>query len=77
MVNEISEKLNKKYGSKLAWNAEEYVKYKYHVESARISAVYNLIGDFEDWAALTAEEEDHLYKIIKVLSDYLNYLEGE
>ena len=74
MVKEVVEKLNKKYGSKIAWNADEYVKYKYHVESARISAIYNLIGDFEDWVALTEEEEKHLNKIIKDLNDYLEYL---
>ena len=44
MVKELSEKLNKKYGSKLAWNAAEYVKYKEQVESARIDAINGLIS---------------------------------
>ena len=47
MVNEISEKLNKKYGSKLAWNAEEYEEYKEQVKTARIGAVWGLISDFD------------------------------
>ena len=48
MVKKLSEKLNKKYGSKLAWNAAEYIKYKEQVESARIEAVLGLISEFNN-----------------------------
>lgn len=74
MVKDVVEKVNKKYGSKIAWNADEYAKYKYHVEMARINQVYSLIGDLEDWVVLTDEEGKHLNKIIKDLNDYLEYL---
>ena len=74
MVKELSEKLNKKYGSKIAWNAAEYVKYKEEVESARIDAINGLISKFNNWSVLSDEEEDHLNKIIEDLKNYLNLL---
>ena len=74
MVKELSEKLNKKYGSKIAWNAAEYVKYKEQVESARIDAINGLISKFNNWSVLSDEEEDHLNKIIEDLKNYLNLL---
>ena len=74
MVKELSEKLNKKYGSKIAWNAAEYVKYKEQVESARIEAIIDLISEFNNWSKLSEEEEDNIDKIIKDLKNYLKLL---
>ena len=74
MVKESSEKLNKKYGSKLAWNEAEYVKYKEQVESARIDAINGLISEFNNWSVVSDEEEDQLYNLIQDLKDYVNLL---
>ena len=74
MVKELSEKLNKKYGSKIAWNAAEYVKYKEQVESARIDAINGLISEFNNWSTLSNEEEDQLYNLIQDLKNYVNLL---
>lgn len=73
MVKE-EEKLKKKYGSKLAWNEEEYIKYKDQVESARIEAIMGLISEFNNWSILSKEEEDQLDKIVEDLKNYLNLL---
>lgn len=67
-------KLKKKYGSNLAWNEEEYIKYKAQVESARIEAIRGLISDFNNWSILSEEEEYQRDKIIENLKDYLNLL---
>ena len=92
MVKDVAEKVNKKYDSKIAWNADEYVKYKQQVESARIDAINGLISEFNNWSTLSDEEEDHLkvkliedlknyvnllYKINEELNDCIEYLEGE
>ena len=74
MVKELSEKLNKKYGSKIAWNAAEYVKYKEQVDSARIDAINGLISEFNNWSTLPDEEEDQLYDLIQDLKNYVNLL---
>ena len=74
MVKKLSEKLNKKYGSKLAWNAAEYIKYKEQVESARIEHLHSLIHEFNNWWTLSDEEEDQLYNLIQDLKDYVNLL---
>ena len=74
MVKELSEKLNKKYGTKLAWNADEYVEYIDWVKSARIEYLYRLINEFNDWAILSEEEGNQLDKIIKDLKNYLKLL---
>ncbi len=74
MVNEVTEKLNKKYGSKIAWNAAEYIKYKEQVESARIDAINGLISEFNNWSTLSYEEEDQLYNLIQDLKNYVNLL---
>lgn len=74
MVKDVAEKLNKKYGSKIAWNAAEYIKYKESVESARIEHLYSLINEFNDWATLSDEEENQLDKIKKDLKNYVNLL---
>ena len=74
MVKELSEKLNKEYGSKIAWNAAEYVKYKEQVESARIDAINGLISEFNNWSTLSDEEEDQLYNLIQDLKNYVNLL---
>ena len=74
MVNEVTEKLNKKYDSKIAWNAAEYAKYKEQVESARIDAINGLISEFNNWSTLSDEEEDQLYNLIQDLKDYVNLL---
>ena len=74
MVKELSEKLNNEYGSKIAWNAAEYVKYKEQVESARIDAINGLISEFNNWSTLSDEEEDQLYNLIQDLKDYVNLL---
>ena len=74
MVKELSEKLNKEYGSKIAWNAAEYVKYKEQVESARIDAINGLISEFNNWSTLSDEEEDQLYNLIQDLKSYVNLL---
>lgn len=76
-VKEITKKLNKKYGAKLAWKADEYAEYKARVESARIETIWSLISSFKRWAILTNEEEDHIDKIINDLYDYIDYLQGE
>ena len=74
MVKDVAEKLNKKYGSKIAWNAAEYKKYKDRVELARIVVIKGLISDFNKWLTLWEEEEKKLNKIIKELKNYLEYL---
>ena len=74
MVNEVTEKVNNKYGSKIAWNAADYVKYKEQVESARIDAINGLISEFNNWSTLSDEEEDQLYNLIQDLKDYVNLL---
>ena len=74
MIKE-EEKLKNKYGSKLAWNEAEYIKYKDRVESARIDAVLGLISEFNNWSILSKEEEDQVDKIIEDLKNYLEYLE--
>ena len=74
MVKELSEKLNKKYGSKIAWNAAEYVKYKEQVDSARIDAINGLISEFNNWSTVSDEEEDQLYDLIQDLKNYVNLL---
>lgn len=74
-VKDLSEeKLKKKYGSKLAWNEAEYIKYKEQVESARIEAILGLISEFNNWATLSDEEEDQLYKIMEDLENYVKLL---
>ena len=74
MVKDVVEKLNNKYGSKMAWNAAEYIKYKQQVESARIEAVNGLISEFNNWSIVSNEEEDQLYNLIQDLKDYVNLL---
>ena len=74
MVKELSEKLKKKYKSKLPLNEAEYIKYKEQVESARIEAIRSLISEFNNWSILSEEEEDHIEKIIKDLKNYLKLL---
>ena len=74
MVNEVTEKLNKKYDSKIAWNADDYVKYKQQVESARIDAINGLISEFNNWSTLSDEEDDQLYNLIQDLKNYVNLL---
>ena len=74
MVKELSEKLNQKYKSKLAWNAAEYIKYKEQVESARIDAINGLISEFNNWSTVSDEEEDQLYNLIQDLKNYVNLL---
>ena len=73
-VKKVQEKLNKEYGSKIAWNAAEYVKYKEQVESARIDAINGLISEFNNWSVVSDEEEDQLYNLIQDLKDYVNLL---
>lgn len=74
MVKDVAEKINKKYGSKIAWNAAEYIKYKENVESARIDAIYSLISEFNNWSVLSEEEGNHLDKVIEDLENYVNLL---
>ena len=74
MVKDVAEKLNKKYGLKMAWNAAEYIKYKEQVDSARIDAVNSLISEFNSWSTLSYEEEDQLCNLIQDLKDYVNLL---
>ena len=74
MVKDVAEKLNQKYGSKIAWNAAEYIKYKEQVESARIDAINGLISEFNNWSTLSNEEEDQLYNLIQDLKNYVNLL---
>lgn len=74
MVKDVAEKLNKKYGSKMAWNAAEYIKYKEQVESARIDAINGLISEFNNWSIVSDEEEDQLYNLIQDLKNYVNLL---
>ena len=74
MKKEKAEKLKKKYGSKLAWNEAEYIKYKAKVDSARIEAIMSLISDFNNWSIVSEEEEDQLDNIIQDLKNYLNLL---
>ena len=74
MVKDVAEKLNKKYDSKIAWNAADYVKYKEQVESARIDAINGLISEFNNWSTLSDEEEDQLYNLIQDLKNYVNLL---
>ena len=75
MVKDLSEKLNQRYKSKLAWNAAEYIKYKEQVETARIEAVLGFISDFDKWFILSKKEKKYLDKIIEDLENYLEYLE--
>ena len=77
MVKDAVEKLNKKYGSKMAWNAADYEEYIELLKSARIENISGLIVELRYWATFTNEEEKHLDKIIEDLNDYLNYLKGE
>ena len=74
MVKDVAEKLNKKYGSKIAWNAADYIKYKEQVDSARIDAINGLISEFNNWSTLSDEEEDQLYDLIQDLKNYVNLL---
>ena len=74
MVKDVAEKLNKKYGSKMAWNAADYIKYKEQVDSARIDAIRGLISEFNNWSTLSYEEEDQLYNLIQDLKNYVNLL---
>lgn len=74
MVKDVAEKLNKKYGSKIAWNAADYIKYKQQVESARIDAINGLISEFNNWSTLSDEEDDQLYDLIQDLKNYVNLL---
>ena len=74
MVKDVAEKLNKKYDSKIAWNAADYIKYKQQVESARIEAINGLISEFNNWSTLSDEEEDQLYDLIQDLKNYVNLL---
>ena len=74
MVKDVAEKLNKKYGSKIAWNAADYIKYKEQVDSARIDAINGLISEFNNWSTLSDEEEDQLYNLIQDLKNYVNLL---
>lgn len=74
MRKDLSEKLNQKFESKSAWDGAEYAKYKEQVESARIEAIMSLISEFNSWAALSEEEENHLDKIKKDLKSYLKLL---
>ena len=73
-VENISEKLNEKYGSKIAWKSDDYIKYKAGVETARIGQILGLIEDFSYWAALTEDEEKLISGIIKSLKEYKIYL---
>ena len=73
-VKNLSEKLNDKYGSKIAWKADDYINYKAGVETHRIEHVLGLIEDFSYWAALTEEEEKLIGGIIKSLKEYKIYL---
>ena len=73
-VENTSEKLNEKYGSKIAWKSDDYIKYKAGVETARIGQILGLIEDFSYWAALTEDEEKLIGGIIKSLKEYKIYL---
>ena len=74
MSVKVSEKLNKRNKSKLAWNGAEYIKYKQQVESARIEAIMRLISEFNNWSIVSEEEENNINKIIKDLKNYLKLL---
>ena len=74
MVKDLVEKLNKKYGLKIAWNAADYIKYKEQVDSARIDAINGLISEFNNWSTVSDEEEDQLYNLIQDLKNYVNLL---
>ena len=74
MVKELSEKLNQRHKSKLAWNAAEYVKYKEQVESARIDVILGLMSEFNNWSILSEEEGNQLDKIIEDLENYVKLL---
>ena len=74
MVKDLSEKLNKRHKSKIAWNAAEYIKYKDRVESARIEAIMGLISEFNNWSILSEEEEYQRDRIVEDLKNYLNLL---
>lgn len=74
MVKDVAEKINKKYGSKIAWNADEYIEYISQVKSARIDAIYSLISEFNNWSVLSEEEGNHLDKVIEDLENYVNLL---
>ena len=73
-TKDLEKKLNNKYISKTAWNNTEYIKYKEQVESARIDAILGLISEFNNWATLSDEEEDQLYKIMEELENYVKLL---
>ena len=73
-VKKVSEKLKKKYKSKLPLKEAEYIKYKEQVESARIEAIKSLISEFNNWSILSEEEENDINKIIKDLKNYLKLL---
>lgn len=74
MRKDLSEKLNQKFESKSAWDGAEYAKYKEQVESARIDTILGLISEFNNWATLSDEEEDQLYKIMEDLENYVKLL---
>lgn len=74
MVKDVTEKVNKKYDSKIAWKADEYVEYIERVRSARIDAIYSLISEFNNWSVLSEEEGNQLGKIIEDLENYVNLL---
>ena len=74
MVKDVTENLNNKYGSKIAWNAADYIKYKEQVDSARIEHIRGLISEFNNWSTLSDEEEDQLYNLIQDLKNYVNLL---
>ena len=73
-VDNISRRLNEKYGLKLAGKSDDYIKYKAGVETARIGNIMGLIEDFDRWAALTDEEERLIGGIMKSLKEYKIYL---
>ena len=73
-VENLSEKLNEKYGYKIAWKADDYIKYKAGVETHRIEHILGLIEDFSYWAALTEEEEKKIGAVIESLKEYKIYL---
>ena len=73
-VENLSEKLNEKYGFKFAWKADDYIKYKAGVETARMGQVLGITEDFKSWAALTEEERKLIDKIISSFNEYKKYL---
>ena len=73
-VENLSEKLNEKYGFKISRKADDYIKYKAGVETHRIGNIMGLLEDFSYWAALTEEEEKLISGIIESLKEYKIYL---